>query len=88
MKKRFLVILSLLFICGGIALAAVGKVKGGSFSWRFDLAKFKVVAGNNDYISETVKVGAFAACGNGNFVLSFEGTKASLGRATVSLGIA
>ena len=59
MKKRFLVILSLLFICGGIALAAVGKVKGGSFSWRFDLAKFKVVAGNNDYISETVKVGAF-----------------------------
>ena len=59
MKKRFLVILSLILICGGIALAAVGKVKGGSFSWRFDLSKFKVVAGNNDYISETVKVGAF-----------------------------
>ena len=60
MKKRILIILSLIFICAGIALAAAGKAKGGSFGWRFSFNDFKVISGSENYITETVKTGAFS----------------------------
>ena len=60
---KTLLIIAILFVIGGMLLAGLGVVMGGTtqFTYGFENGKFKFTEGSNDYVSDTVKVSKFTA---------------------------
>lgn len=56
--KVWLVTAAVLMV-GGIALSAIGLSRGATWNMRFDLTKFKIIIGSDDYVTETLDVDEF-----------------------------